>query len=90
MTKEEQIKRVFPRLEKTDIKYDKLLFVIQEYADQQNKALLKEVEELKEENERLQSTLSSKCFDLANELAMAGFGDDAVYLHKVHNKLINS
>ena len=43
MTKEEQIKRVFPRLEKTDIKYDKLLFVIQEYADQQNKALLKDV-----------------------------------------------
>ncbi len=60
------------------------------YSDQQNKALLKEVEELKEENERLQSTLSSKCFDLANELAMAGFGDDAVYLHKVHNKLLNT
>jgi predicted nucleic acid-binding Zn-ribbon protein len=39
MTKEEQISRVFPRLESTDIKHQKLCIVMQEYSDQQNKSL---------------------------------------------------
>ena len=45
MTKEEQISRVFPRLQNVDIKYQKLCFVMQEYADYKTELLKSELEQ---------------------------------------------
>lgn len=108
MTKEE-IKKIIDLIIIEERKTPEQVFTLEMFnlwqeSDQQNKALLKDVESLMSTINKLSGgtlsgilekqlegrTLSSKCFDLANELAMAGFGDDAVYLHKVHNKLINT
>lgn len=51
-----------------------------------NKPLLQK-EEIVLKNEQPHEELSRKTFNLANELAIAGYGDEAVKLHAISNKI---
>jgi len=45
------------------------------------------LEKAKREAEPTQAQLAKEVFDLANKLAIKGFGNDAVIMHRIHNKL---
>lgn len=45
------------------------------------------IQELYNRKERASNLLSDKVFHLANKLALAGYGNEAVKMHSIHNQL---
>jgi hypothetical protein len=61
-------------------------FISKREYDQLSKGVIKQAKEIeKEQNEK---TLDEKIFNLANEFAVAGYGDIAVRLHSIHNRFL--
>jgi len=55
--------------------------------DKESKKVLEAIDKVIEENTVI--SIRKEVFNLANRLAMAGFGGEAVIMHQIHNRMID-